>query len=465
MDESFGVNSSPLDNSLLNTPAPDLMEDMSGEMDNSFLCTDSGSIFPSLLPESQANMASEVDFQAAATDFSFDFDTNMSYPEPMMNNGWNSLDPGLGASIDDALIDPLLLIRQGSSSLPVRQDNNEVTGFAAPLQDSSSLLIPERCNEMTDIPYQDFDNFLYADTVAFAAPYSHPVEDIVSESISPQASAQPLSTVRGKYAHFSVPIDTPQDFSTPSGSPIFLRRSGVKLHRAQVQNPLPCLDEVGWHPGQQPPPLQFVYPPLTPPGQTSAADLIPSTPSALYRSRPVAQMVSNSVDDEYFRLVEQHETNKARKSKQVSEINRTMKKAMQNVVRAGAQQYSSITGKAVTPLPRKRTAVRTADGAVSLKTDHPAPLTTTRRGGARKAKTQRRKCKYVEVPSDSDEVTDYEGEDSSSAGESDAEREEEDDDDDDEGLQKLPGNRKRSAERGVGLRRSKRARRPASRMG
>ena len=85
---------------------------------------------------------------------------------------------------------------------------------------------------------------------------------------------------------------------------------------------------------------------------------------------------------------------------------------------------------------------------------------TTRRGGVRKAQ---RKGKYVEVSSESEEVTDYEGEDSSSAGESDAECESEDEV---EMLRKLPGNRKRSAERDVsGLRRSKRARRPAERMG
>ena len=433
-DTFFQLEQSNLDNSLLNSGIDNTMD----------LFTNLG---PIIEADQSAFGVPEKTFDAFndnAIDTNAEFSLDEFSADPLNSDkpdSFNYAEPSLGG-----MWDPMTLDAPDAS-----------TDLLAPgLEDFDQLDLPAvdptfpQCNDDSlflnegefDFINPNLGNFSHASPTALPAPHSPTIEPMASND------EDDIS----RYAHFSVPIDTLPDLSDgddESDGPVTLA-CGITLNRMpRVQNPVPVLEEVGWHPGQPLPILPsttFSYPascaPMTPSRQVARAGSISIAPMAPKRG-------SKFIDAEYERLTLQHNRQKAAKQKSVRDLNRTTKDAVKAVQRQAAKRYSAITGRSVTRLPRQRQTI-TARGGDKVKATV-TPAMSAHTNGARKAKGKRQ---YVEEDSESD-LTDFQGEsDDSSAGEASSGDESEDEPYKDFGF--VGGDRKHAMKPSQDVRRSKR---------
>ena len=275
---------------------------------------------------------------------------------------------------------------------------------------------------------------------------------------TPQTAFGQEDDDRNRYAHFSVPIDTlPEESDVDEPDHPVKLSCGITLNKIpKVSNPFPCLDEVGWHPGQPYPILSSTAShasnQITPLRQTARSGMLPPTPLAPKRD-------SKSINAEYERLTSEHDRKMAAKLKSVQDLSRTTKDAVKAVQRQAVKRYSAITGKAFKRLPRERKAIPArGGGSVSATVNAALPTPSARKTGGRKAKGKWQ-CSN---DSDSDsEVTEFAGEsDDTSAGEGGSSGEESDGEPPRD-FGSMKSNRKRAMHSGPDLRRSKRVCRPS----
>ena len=363
----------------------------------------------------------------------FDFNFDWTYTDRMQHNIYNPV-------IDAAPEGPAPLFCPG---LEIFDQLN----YTAPAQYDAAF------SSMDDNGGFDFSNppeignFSHASPTALPAPHSPNADRSEAGSTTPKASEQTLD--QGKYAHFSVPIDTdPDDLSDGESvasatiecedGPIYLKGGLPK-----VINKFPVWEEIGWHPGQPLPtldPNSFYCPPRTSARQTATSGVRAPT-----RTAPNGKC--SRLDEEYDRMVAEFNENRASESEKVAKLNRTTKNAHKALHRQAAKQYTALTGKVYRP--SKQTARKPAENRSTVE--------PTRRNVARKARAKAQQL--VDESSDS-ELSELESVPSESEL---SEHSELDDDSDEDAYSPVADSRKRTTPQREGTRHSKRVRRAVNR--